>query len=113
VRSGSKHAPSSQAHARPGRSGTVTVIQRFGSALDLSAHFHTLALDGVFAERKDETLAFAPLPPPSTTEVESLLATVRTRLLRLPVFFSESTRGLAHLGQAHPRICIAKDDRAK
>ena len=28
--------------------GAVTFIQRFGSALDLNVHFHTLALDGVY-----------------------------------------------------------------
>jgi hypothetical protein len=31
-----------------GRSGCVTVIQRFGSGLNLSLHFHTLLFDGVF-----------------------------------------------------------------
>src|SRR5215475_9441503 len=30
-----------------GRTGSVTVIQRFGSGLQLNVHFHTLALDGV------------------------------------------------------------------
>ena len=30
--------------------GAVTFIQRFGSALNLNLHFHTLALDGVFIE---------------------------------------------------------------
>src|SRR5439155_4622962 len=33
-----------------GRGGAVTAIQRFGSALNLNVHYHTLALDGVFAE---------------------------------------------------------------
>ncbi|TMB59359.1 MAG: transposase, partial [Deltaproteobacteria bacterium] len=32
-----------------GQSGTVTVVQRFGSGLELNVHFHTLGLDGVFA----------------------------------------------------------------
>jgi len=31
-----------------GRSGSVTVIQRFGGGLNLNVHFHTLLLDGVF-----------------------------------------------------------------
>jgi len=30
--------------------GAVTLIQRFGSALNLNVHFHILALDGVYAE---------------------------------------------------------------
>ena len=29
--------------------GAVTFIQRFGSALNLNVHFHTLALDGVYS----------------------------------------------------------------
>src|SRR5437867_6676938 len=29
-----------------GQSGTVTVVQRFGSGLELNVHFHALGLDG-------------------------------------------------------------------
>lgn len=32
------------------RTGAVTLIQRFGSALNLNVHFHMLFLDGVYAE---------------------------------------------------------------
>jgi hypothetical protein len=34
-----------------GRSGAVTFVQRFGSALNLNLHLHTHALDGVFTEQ--------------------------------------------------------------
>jgi hypothetical protein len=34
--------------ARAGAPGSVTVIQRFGSTLNLSLHFHALLLDGLF-----------------------------------------------------------------
>ncbi len=30
--------------------GTVTLIQRFGSALSLNIHFHILFLDGVYVD---------------------------------------------------------------
>ena len=30
--------------------GSVTLIQRFGSALNLNVHYHMLFLDGVYAE---------------------------------------------------------------
>jgi putative transposase len=43
-----------------GRSGSVTVIQRFGSGLQLNVHAHTLAVDGVFTEAADGTLRFHP-----------------------------------------------------
>ncbi len=34
---------------RDGRTGTLTVIQRCGSGLNLNVHFHALALDRVFS----------------------------------------------------------------
>jgi hypothetical protein len=42
-----------------GRTGTVTVIQRFGGALNLNVHFHTLPIDGVFVRQPDHSLSFA------------------------------------------------------
>ncbi len=32
------------------QTGSVTLIQRFGSALNLNVHYHMLFLDGVYAE---------------------------------------------------------------
>ena len=32
----------------PAHTGAVTLIQRFGSALNLNIHFHVLFLDGVY-----------------------------------------------------------------
>ena len=46
---------------RHGQGGCVTVIQRFGSGLELNIHFHTLALDGVFSAAADGTLRFHPV----------------------------------------------------
>jgi hypothetical protein len=66
-----------------GHSGSVTVIQRFGSGLQLNVHSHAVFLDGVFTEATDGTLRFHPAPPPSDVEVARLVATIRTRVLRL------------------------------
>jgi len=66
-----------------GRSGTVTAIQRFGGGIQLNIHFHTLLLEGVFARAADGTTRFHPAPPPTDREVARLLATIRTRILRL------------------------------
>src|SRR5262245_31043713 len=66
-----------------GHSGTVTVIQRFGSGLQLNVHSHALVLDGVFTEAADGTLRFHLAPPPTDVEVARLVATIRTRVLRL------------------------------
>ncbi len=37
------------------RTGAVTLIQRFGSALNLNIHFHMLFLDGVYRDLGDDT----------------------------------------------------------
>jgi hypothetical protein len=66
-----------------GRGGAVTALQRFGSALNVNVHFHTLLLDGVFTTTADGTLHFHPAPPPSDDEIARLLATIRTRVHRL------------------------------
>lgn len=38
--------------------GAVTLIQRFGSALNLNVHFHMLFLDGVYVENLDGSARF-------------------------------------------------------
>ncbi|MGH7323535.1 MAG: transposase [Candidatus Rokuibacteriota bacterium] len=68
---------------RDGRSGSLTVVQRFGGALNLNIHFHTLVLDGVFTNSAQEGPRFHPTPPPADAEVTRLLSTIRTRILRL------------------------------
>ncbi len=65
------------------RSGSVTVIQRFGGGLNLNVHFHTLLLDGVFFEGQEGALEFRPLPPPTDYEVGGVLARVAARVQRL------------------------------
>src|SRR5712692_5089281 len=69
---------------RDGRSGCVTVIQRFGGGLNLNIHFHTLLFDGVFCAKGEEgMLDFRPLPPPTDEEVGVVLARITARLQRL------------------------------
>jgi hypothetical protein len=68
-----------------GCTGTVTVIQRFGGALNLNLHFHTLAVDGVFVREPDGSLRFLAVKAPTDREVEALLDVIRTRVLRLLV----------------------------
>lgn len=40
------------------RTGAVTLIQQFGSALNLNIHFHMLFLDGVYVDRLDGSARF-------------------------------------------------------
>jgi len=44
------------------KTGAVTLIQRFGSALNLNIHFHMLFLDGVYVERPNGTARFRCMP---------------------------------------------------
>ena len=37
----------------PGRTGSVTAIQRFGSALNLNVHFHSLFLGCILKSRRE------------------------------------------------------------
>jgi hypothetical protein len=61
----------------------MTVIQRFGGALNLNVHFHTLAVDGVFVREPDGSLRFVATKAPTNGEVEALLGLIRKRVLRL------------------------------
>ena len=56
--------------------GSVTFVQRFGSALQLNVHFHLLAPEGVFTADG----AFVPLPPPDDEDVRALLEASLHRL---------------------------------
>ncbi len=68
---------------RKGLCGSVTFIQRFGSALNLTPHFHTLVLDGVYTGPSHRPGEFAALPPPETEDVARVLAGTARRILRL------------------------------
>jgi hypothetical protein len=67
------------------RTGAFTVVQRFGSALGLNVHFHTLALDGVYARQPDGGLLFHPLPAPSDEDVARVARAVCRKVHRLLV----------------------------
>jgi len=67
----------------PSRCGAVTFVQRFGDALNLNVHFHTLVLDGVYASASPGGERFVPLPPPETSDVEGVARRVARGLARL------------------------------
>ncbi|MGE4606418.1 MAG: transposase [Myxococcota bacterium] len=66
-----------------GQCASVTFIQRFGSALNLAPHFHSLVLDGVYAGPAHAPGSFVPLPPPETKDVARVMAGTARRLMRL------------------------------
>ena len=57
----------SQAHT-----GAVTLIQRFGSALNLNLHFHVLFIDGVFSPKSNGDLRFHRVNAPTSKELTSI-----------------------------------------
>ena len=65
-----------------GRTGSVSVVQRFGSALNLNVHVHALVLDGVYARGEDGSLRFHRLRAPTTEEVEGLAVSTERMFLR-------------------------------
>jgi hypothetical protein len=66
-----------------GQCGAVTFVQRFGDALNLNVHFHSLLFDGVYERGPDGALRFHPLPPPEDAEVERVVRQVARRIARL------------------------------
>ena len=63
--------------------GAVAFVQRFGSALQLTPHFHVLVPEAVFEELDEAELRLHPLPRPTDAEVETLAVTVARRTLAL------------------------------
>ena len=63
------------------QTGAVTLIQRFGSALNLNIHFHMLFLDGVYTS-DSLALQFSQVKAPSGTELNQLTHTIATRVGR-------------------------------
>ena len=62
--------------------GAVTLIQRFGSALNLNIHFHMLFLDGVYVEHEGSTARFRWVKAPTDNELTQLIHTIAHRLAR-------------------------------
>ena len=64
--------------------GSVTFIQRGGSALNLNVHFHMLALDGVYLhEGWNRPPRFIALPPPGNVDVERVVRCIRKRVIKI------------------------------
>ena len=65
--------------------GAVTFLQRFGSAMNLNLHFHTLALEGAFVYEPDPNRRpeFIALAPPNGDDVARVLVGTARRLRRL------------------------------
>lgn len=58
----------------------VTLIQRFGSALNLNLHFHLLFIDGVFSPKSNGQLRFHRVNAPTPKELNVMVATISERV---------------------------------
>jgi hypothetical protein len=67
---------------KDGSTGAVTLIQRFGSALNLNIHFHVLFLDGVYVYRDNRPPRFQRVKAPNKDEVEDLVQRISQRVGR-------------------------------
>ena len=96
------------------RTGAVTFIQRFGSALNLNVHFHMLFLDGVyFTGFEKEKQIFKRVNAPTKADLEAVLQQLSTRLARMLVKegvltqdMENSSLTLDHL-EARVHLCLA------
>jgi hypothetical protein len=63
--------------------GAVTLIQRFGSALNANVHFHMLVLDGVYRKASGEGRPrFVPVAEPAPGELQVLVQAIAERIGR-------------------------------
>ncbi len=62
--------------------GSVTLIQRFGSAANLNIHLHCLVLDGVYRRTEGEPI-FQEARAPTGDELKGLLDQIVARLMKL------------------------------
>jgi hypothetical protein len=67
---------------KAGATGAVTLIQRFGSALNLNIHCHILFLDGVYFCRNNRPLRFQRVRAPDKSELEDLVQLISQRVGR-------------------------------
>ncbi len=66
-----------------GNTGAVTLIQRFGSALNLDVHFHMIFVDGVYLTDGAELPVFRHVPSPGTAELQVVVQNIAERIGRL------------------------------
>ena len=63
------------------QAGAVSVIQRFGGALNLNVHFHSIFMDGVYFENKNGVSEFYEIIP-DDEDIKRLVQSIETRINR-------------------------------
>src|SRR5262245_33825250 len=64
--------------------GSVTFIQRFGSALNVNVHYHVVFLEGVYLDRTDQGRKprFLEVEPPTDTDIADVIQKISHRVIR-------------------------------
>ncbi|HPI40751.1 MAG TPA: transposase, partial [Pseudobdellovibrionaceae bacterium] len=90
-----------------GKTGAVTLIQRFGGSLNLNVHFHQLFIDGSYelGEQK-EPIGFTPVQAPSKKELDGVLSKIIQRLVR----YLENKKILIKDESDHLQISLPEGD---
>ena len=89
------------------KTGTVTLIQRFGGSINLNIHFHQLFLDGVFeldAEKKPTT--FHITKAPTLTELNDVL----NKIIHRTVKHLEKRGLIMRDEEDHLQLNLSEDD---
>src|SRR5215468_7167130 len=64
--------------------GSVTFLQRFGSALNVNLHFHCVFMEGVYLDRTDQgrTPRFLQGEPPTDPDIAAVVQKISRRVIR-------------------------------
>jgi hypothetical protein len=81
--------------------GSVSLVQRYGSLVQVHPHTHTWIPDGVFVQGDGGALQFAPLGPPTDRDVAWLCARICQRVMRLCDRQDEAFDGDEDAAMAH------------
>jgi hypothetical protein len=75
------HALIAKKAGRKLKTGAVTLLQRFGGALNLNLHLHMLVLEGGYYDTPDGP-RFAWIEKPTDEEIQALVKTIAHRVIR-------------------------------
>jgi hypothetical protein len=62
--------------------GTITFIQRFGSALNLNVHMHSQVSDSVYIQYSNDKVRFIRVASPSLEEIKAITLKIAHRVHR-------------------------------
>lgn len=101
---------------RHGQTGSVSFVQRFGGALNLNPHVHSLLPDGLFVPGEDGGSAlFVVLPEPTPADIEALTFRIARRLTveRLCTDDFETQAVLERTAAARVTVAVASGQRKR